>query len=76
MPAAQRDGLRARLAEHRIDSTVHYPNLLEQPAFRGSRGSVPVTERETRRVISLPLHQHLAPSEVDRVCETVRDFLA
>jgi UDP-4-amino-4-deoxy-L-arabinose-oxoglutarate aminotransferase len=75
VPAAQRDGLRARLAERRIDSTVHYPNLLEQPAFQGCRGSVPVTERETRRVISLPLHQHIGPSEVDRVCDTVRGFL-
>ena len=75
VPPAQRDGLRARLAERNIDSTVHYPNLLEQPAFQGCRGRVPVTERETRRVISLPLHQHIGPSEVDRVCDTVRGFL-
>jgi UDP-4-amino-4-deoxy-L-arabinose-oxoglutarate aminotransferase len=74
VPAAQRDGLRARLAERNIDSTVHYPNLLEQPAFQHCRGSVPVTARETRRVVSLPLHQHISPSEVDRICETVRDF--
>jgi dTDP-4-amino-4,6-dideoxygalactose transaminase len=55
---------------------VHYPNLLEQPAFQHCRGSVPVTARETRRVVSLPLHQHISPGEVDRICETVRDFFS
>ena len=76
VPAEQRDALRARLAERNINSTVHYPNLLEQPAFRGCRGRVPVIERETRRVISLPLHQNVTPGEVDRICATVREFLA
>jgi perosamine synthetase len=75
VPAARRDGLRAHLAERNIDSTVHYPNLLEQPAFQGCRGDAAVTARETRRVISLPLHQSLEPAEVDRICEAVRDFL-
>jgi UDP-4-amino-4-deoxy-L-arabinose-oxoglutarate aminotransferase len=75
VPAARRDGLRAHLAERNIDSTVHYPNLLEQPAFRNCRGAVPVAERETRRVISLPLHQSLESGEVDRICEAVRGFL-
>jgi dTDP-4-amino-4,6-dideoxygalactose transaminase len=75
LPAARRDGLRAHLAERNIDSTVHYPNLLEQPAFKGCRGEVPVAARETRRVISLPLHQSLEPSEIDRICEAVHDFL-
>jgi dTDP-4-amino-4,6-dideoxygalactose transaminase len=76
VPAARRDGLRAALAERNIDSTVHYPNLLEQPAFQGCRGRVPVTERETRRVISLPLHQRIDAGEVDRICDTVRTYLA
>jgi dTDP-4-amino-4,6-dideoxygalactose transaminase len=75
VPAEKRDGLRAQLAARNIDSTVHYPNLLEQPAFQHCRGDVPVTARETRRVISLPLHQAILPSEVDRICDTVRAYL-
>ena len=75
VPADKRDGLRAQLAAHNIDSTVHYPNLLEQPAFRHCRGDVPVTARETRRVFSLPLHHAIQPGEVDRICDTVRAFL-
>jgi len=68
----ERDALRARLAEHNIDSTVHYPNLLEQPAFRACPGEVPVTARECRRVISLPMHRSIDPGEVDRICEVLR----
>ncbi|MCC2663154.1 MAG: arnB [Geminicoccaceae bacterium] len=76
VPPARRDGLRAHLAERNIDSTVHYPNLLEQPAFRDCRGEVPNTVRETSRVISLPLHRNLSDDEVDRICDSVRSFLA
>jgi UDP-4-amino-4-deoxy-L-arabinose-oxoglutarate aminotransferase len=75
VPAARRDGLRGHLAERNIDSTVHYPNLLEQPAFRNCRGAVPNTVRETSRVISLPLHRSLTLGEVDRICDSVRSFL-
>jgi UDP-4-amino-4-deoxy-L-arabinose-oxoglutarate aminotransferase len=75
VPAARRDGLRGHLAERNIDSTVHYPNLLEQPAFRNCRGVVPNTVRATSRVISLPLHRSLTLGEVDRICDSVRSFL-
>ena len=76
VPAARRDGLRAHLAAHNVDSTVHYPNLLEQPAFRDCRGEVPNTLRASSRVISLPLHRALALDEIDRICDLVRSHLA
>jgi dTDP-4-amino-4,6-dideoxygalactose transaminase len=75
VPEEKRDGLRARLAELNVDTTVHYPNLMEQPAFRDCRGEVPITARESRRVVSLPLHRHLGLEEVDRICEAVRASL-
>jgi perosamine synthetase len=71
----RRDGLRARLAEHNIDSTVHYPNLKEQPAFESAPGEVPVTARECRRIVSLPMHRALGEDEVDRICEVIRGYL-
>jgi dTDP-4-amino-4,6-dideoxygalactose transaminase len=75
VPEERRDGLRAHLAELNVDTTVHYPNLLEEPAFRDCRGQVPVTARESRRVVSLPLHRHLGLEDVDRICEAVRAHL-
>ena len=74
VPAEKRDGLRAHLAAHNIDSTVHYPNLLEQPAFKDARGSAPVTARECRRVVSLPLHHNIDLAEIDRICHEVRSY--
>jgi perosamine synthetase len=71
----KRDGLRARLAEHNIDSTVHYPNLKEQPAFQSAPGEVPATARECRRIVSLPMHRALGEDEVDRICEVIRGYL-
>jgi UDP-4-amino-4-deoxy-L-arabinose-oxoglutarate aminotransferase len=71
----RRDGLRAHLAEHQIDSTVHYPNLKEQPAFEQYRGEVPFTAEECSRVISLPLHRSLGIDEIDRICDLVIDHL-
>lgn len=70
-----RDGLRAHLAEHNVDTTVHYPSLLEQPAFKDCRGAAPVIARETRRVLSLPLHCNLEVSEIDRICDAIHDHL-
>jgi perosamine synthetase len=75
VPTEKRDGLRALLAEHRIDSTVHYPNLMEQPAFKDCPGAAPVVARECRRVVSLPMHRSVALDEVDRICELVRSHL-
>ena len=67
----QRDHVRAALAEANVDTTVHYPSLLEQPAFVGARGEAPVTARECRRVLSLPMHLACDLDEVDRVCDIV-----
>jgi perosamine synthetase len=75
VPAEKRDGLRAHLAAHNIDSTVHYPNLLEQPAFKDARGTASVAARESRRVVSLPLHHSIDLGEVDRICDAVSSYL-
>jgi dTDP-4-amino-4,6-dideoxygalactose transaminase len=72
---AQRDPLREHLAGLGIDSSVHYPSLLEQPAFSGCPGSAPVAARESRRLVSLPLSTAMTCADVDRVCEAVGGFL-
>lgn len=74
VPADRRDALRAHLAAANIGNTVHYPNLKEQKAFQPFKGDVPVTAEETKRVISLPLHELVTLDEVDRICEEVARF--
>jgi len=75
VPANRRDALRAHLAAADIGNTVHYPNLREQKAFSPFRGDVPVTAEETKRIISLPLHEQVTLAEVDRICDEVAAFL-
>lgn len=76
VPAESRDDLRAHLAARNIGNTVHYPNLKEQPAFQAFRGDVPHTAAESRRIISLPLHEGVTHGEVDRICDEVTAFFA
>jgi dTDP-4-amino-4,6-dideoxygalactose transaminase len=75
VPAVKRDGLRARLGAAGIDSTVHYPSLRDQPAFRDFPGEAEVAARESARIVSLPLHRSLELGEVDRIAALVRDHL-
>jgi len=74
VPADRRDALRAHLAQANIGNTVHYPNLREQGAFSPFKGDVPVTEIEAKRVVSLPLHEAVTLTEVDRICDEVALF--
>lgn len=76
VPAAVRDSLRAHLARAGIDTSVHYPSLLEQPAFRGMPGNAPVASREALRLISLPLYSTMTEGDVDQVCSAISDFLS
>jgi dTDP-3-amino-3,4,6-trideoxy-alpha-D-glucose transaminase len=75
--AARRDKLRAFLASRGVPTGVHYPAPLHlQPAFRGrhKKGDLPVAEKASREIVSLPLHPFLSESQVDEVAESVKKF--
>ena len=77
---ADRDGLRAHLAERGIPTAVHYPlPLHHQPAFGGfptAAAALPVAERVAAEVVSLPMHGYLTPAVQDRIIDGVRNFAA
>jgi dTDP-4-amino-4,6-dideoxygalactose transaminase len=75
VPAERRDSLRLRLAAAGIDSGIHYSSLHRQPFFADCRGDVPVAERESARIVTLPLHEGLGEHDVERVCSVVRSAL-
>jgi dTDP-4-amino-4,6-dideoxygalactose transaminase len=77
VPAARREGLRARLRERGIASAVYYPSALHQQPCFASLGSVdlPATDAATREVLALPVHPTLTPAQVDRVAATVIEHL-
>ena len=76
VPSSIRDALRGHLANKGIDTSIHYPCLIEQPAFKGMPGSAPLASQAAQRLISLPLHTKMTISDVDQVCEIIVDYVS
>ncbi|MCC7433281.1 MAG: DegT/DnrJ/EryC1/StrS aminotransferase family protein [Methanoregulaceae archaeon] len=73
----RRDELQAFLREREIDSMIYYPVPIHFHApyqHLAERGSLPVTERVSSRVLSLPIHPHLSDEQVRHAAETIRSF--
>jgi dTDP-3-amino-2,3,6-trideoxy-4-keto-D-glucose/dTDP-3-amino-3,4,6-trideoxy-alpha-D-glucose/dTDP-2,6-dideoxy-D-kanosamine transaminase len=71
-----RDAVAEKLAAAGIETGVHYRYPLHtMPGFPEARtppGGLPLTERHTSRILSLPLHPNLTDSDVTTVCEALR----
>lgn len=73
----RRDDLQTYLKEREIDSMIYYPVPIHFHApyqHLGARGSLPVTEGVSNRVLSLPIHPHLSDEQVRHAAETIRAF--
>ncbi len=76
--AEQRDELRAHLERRQIGTAVYYPLPLHlQPCFSalgGRRGQLPVAERASREVLSLPIFPELGQERQEEVSRAIREF--
>ena len=76
--ADRRDQLQAFLTEKGVGTKVHYavPIHLQPVAkeLRYKKGSLPATERQAGRVLSLPVAQSLQPEMLEYVVNSIRDF--
>jgi dTDP-4-amino-4,6-dideoxygalactose transaminase len=76
---ADRDAVRAWLANHGIATGVHYPIPVHlQPAcrFLGYReGDLAHTERAAREVLSLPMYPELTDAQIDHVVDELHGAL-
>jgi dTDP-4-amino-4,6-dideoxygalactose transaminase len=74
----QRDELRAALEEKGVASAMHYPVPIHRQeawkAYGGPAVSLPVTEKITGEILSLPIYPELTCEDVDYVCSCVREF--
>jgi dTDP-4-amino-4,6-dideoxygalactose transaminase len=74
----RRDDLRAFLTERGIGNGLYYPlGLHLQQCFAalgGREGDLPVTERLTREVVSLPVFPELTEGQITEVAEEIRAF--
>lgn len=73
-----RERLIGYLAERGVETKIHYPipiHLMEAGRKYGyRRGDFPVAESQAERIVSLPVHQHLAEEQVRYVISRLKDF--
>lgn len=66
-----RDAVQEKMKAKGIPTAVHYPTSLNQQpvvtSFEGEKGSYPVSESASSRVISLPMHPYLQEAQQDSV---------
>ncbi len=74
----RRDALIQFLHGVGVEAKIHYPiplHLQQAAAYLGyKRGDFPMSETDSRDVITLPAHQHLTRDEVEHVIGQVRRF--
>ncbi|MFJ6740314.1 DegT/DnrJ/EryC1/StrS family aminotransferase [Streptomyces sp. NPDC091279] len=70
-----RDEVFASLRRRDIGVGVHYPPNHLQPAFAAWHRCLPATERAGEEILSLPFHQHLTETDIDRVVNSLEQAL-
>jgi dTDP-4-amino-4,6-dideoxygalactose transaminase len=78
--AQRRDGLKQFLMKSGIPSEIYYPRCLHlQAAFsylKYQPGSMPVAEKASQDVLSLPVYPELSDAQQDAVVKGIADFCA
>ena len=75
----KRDSLKQYLEDNGIATIIHYPippHLSEAYAYLGiGEGSLPVTERYAKEVISLPIYAGMTQAEQDKVIDCINSYM-
>jgi len=76
--AEARDELVSFLAARGVETKIHYPipvHLMAAAAGLGyGPGDFPVAERQASRIVSLPIHQHLIPEQLEYAADCLKAF--
>jgi UDP-2-acetamido-2-deoxy-ribo-hexuluronate aminotransferase len=79
LKVAERERVAAELREKGVPTMVYYPRPMHlQPGYQGfgsGEGSLPVSERLSGEVLSLPMHPYLEEAMVDRICTAVTEVM-
>lgn len=79
IPGGQRDAVRQKLADAKIGTEIYYPIPLHRQVCFGylgyEKGSLPVTEKLSNEVLSLPIFPELTTDEIATVVDTLAGIL-
>ena len=74
----ERDSLRSYLKENNIVTAIHYPipNHLQPAADKLGymKGDFPMVERQSDRILTLPVHQYLKRADLEKVVNKINNF--
>ena len=74
-----RDDLKKFLKKNKIDTAIHYPiPIHKQIAYKKKFGNIklPLTEKFSKEILSLPINPYMTEDEVDFVIKKVNEFFA
>ena len=75
-PSVSRDELADALRRKGIETGIYYPMpIYKQPLYRklGYRDELPMAEKVSKEVLSLPVHPGLVKDDLDYVCDAIED---
>jgi dTDP-4-amino-4,6-dideoxygalactose transaminase len=64
-----RDGFRDRLAQTRIQTSMHYPPVHRFAIYHDDRPALPVTDDYAARTVTLPMFAHMTAAQQEHVVE-------
>jgi dTDP-4-amino-4,6-dideoxygalactose transaminase len=77
---SNRDQLQSYLKEQGVFTGIHYPvpiHLQQAVANLGyTKGSLPVTERITSEILSLPMYAELTDDQIGYVVSNIKEFIS
>ena len=80
LPNGGREAFADALKAQGIPTAIYYPKSMHQQTaykhYPSAEGGLPVSEKLSTDVISLPMHPYLEPAAQDRVIKAVRDALS
>jgi len=72
--ADHRDELKEYLGKHGIENKIHYPVPIHRQTAAGKQDTLPMCERQAKRILSLPVHQYLTEDKAAYVISKTRKF--
>ena len=74
----KRDELLEYLNANQIEAKIHYPipmHLQKASSYLGyKKGDFPISEADSKSIITLPSHQHLNDEQIEYTIQTIKDF--